>query len=64
VKTAQAWLSAIDEALTHPNDHQSGPEHPILVLRKDRTIRWEEDHLWENLLQKEDAYRNSSLAHL
>jgi hypothetical protein len=32
----------------------------MLVLREDRTIGWEEDHLWENLLQKEEAYRNQT----
>jgi nitrogen fixation protein len=54
---ALEWLETIDATLSGRVIPKDDLEHPILVLREDKTIAWEEDPLWDSLLPLEDAYK-------
>jgi hypothetical protein len=55
VHVAEAWLYAIDEAVAGYADGAQGLHHPVLSLRENKSIGWDEDRRWEELMRLLDA---------
>jgi hypothetical protein len=58
VKIAREWLESVDretKAAEKKDKPSGGDPRDVLMLRKDKTIGWEKDSLWDEMMRLGNA---------